>query len=207
MTADHENATEDKTRELESLCIRAASGDRQAFRELVDRTHVTAYRLAFRILGTKADAEDVVQETYIRTWKRLPTLRNPAAVQSWIYRITRNAAYDRLRQRGRQAADSLDRPAGEGLLPLVELIASNEPNPEQRFATAQVSAAIAAAMERLKEKHKLILMLREVDSMSYEEIAAALGCSVGTVESRLYRARKALARMLKSLARELGKEI
>ena len=201
------NSHEKDKNGLGSLCIRAASGDREAFRRLVDQTHRTVYRLAFHILGSEQDAEDVVQETYIRTWKGLPTLRNPKVVASWIYRVARNAAYDRLRKRSRQKADSLDRPAGEDLAPLVELLASDQPGPEDRFGSAEVTAAIRAALLKLKEKHRLILTLREVEGMSYEEIGTALGCSLGTVESRLHRARKALARRLRTLARELGKEI
>lgn len=202
MPSEHET----ESQILEALAVAVVSRDRAAFRELVDRTHKTIYRLAFRILGTKDEAEDVVQETFVRLWTGSCDIKEPSKVLSWICRVARNASFDRLRSRKRKAAESLDRPVGEGLSPLKDLLDAKEGNPEEMVAAQQLSFAVESALAGLKEKHRLVLMLREVDEMSYEEIGEALGISIGTVESRIHRARKALARRLKGLVGELKKE-
>ncbi len=191
--------------EVAELARQAAGGDRKAFRALVDRTHQTVYRVALRILNDSAGAEDVVQETYVRAWQGLAKVRDPLAVYGWICRIARNVATDQLRSRGRKRALSLDFPVGEGQSPLVELLAHPGAGPEGRLGDAEVAKAVRDAIASLKEKHRLVLTLRELDGMSYEELAIALGCSMGTVESRLHRARKGLARKLRGLQAELAR--
>jgi RNA polymerase sigma-70 factor (ECF subfamily) len=189
--------------EVGELASLAAEGDREAFRSLVEKTHSTVYRLALRIAGSEADAEDVVQETFVRAWQSLTTVRDTRAAFGWICRVARNVAYDRARKKGRQHATSIDRPVGEGLSPLIDLLSSDDPNPEDVTASRELGRVVWEAIEGLKEKHRLVLLLREADGLSYEEIAKALGCAVGTVESRLHRARKALAKKLKKMARDL----
>jgi RNA polymerase sigma-70 factor (ECF subfamily) len=191
-------------REVGRLAARSAHGDRDAFRTLVEKTHPTVYRLALRIVGSETDAEDVVQETFVRAWQSLATVRDPRAAFGWICRVARNVAYDRVRGSGRRPETSLDQPVREGLSALVDLLSTDDPNPEDVTASQEAGEAIRAAVEGLKEKHRLVLLLRAVDGMSYEEIAEALGCAVGTVESRLFRARKALAKKLKKMAKDLG---
>jgi RNA polymerase sigma-70 factor (ECF subfamily) len=197
----------DEVEKLESLCSRAADGDRGAFAELVERTHRTVWRVALRVVRTEADAEDAVQEAYARAWKELAGLRDRKAVLAWICRVARNVATDRLRERARRPAVSLDAAVGEGMDALVDLVASEDPGVDEQIADAETGAAVRAALAGLKEKHRTVLALREIDGMSYEAIGEALGCSVGTVESRLHRARRALARRLRRLAREMGKEM
>jgi len=189
--------------EVAALASEAAGGDRQAFRALVDRTHRTVYRVALRILDDTAGAEDVVQETYIRAWRGLAKVRDPLATYGWICRIARNVATDQLRARSRKKALSLDLAVGEGRSPLVELLANPDGGPESQLGEAEVARAVQEAIASLKEKHRLVLTLRELDGMSYEELSIALGCSMGTVESRLHRARKSLARKLGGLKAEL----
>jgi RNA polymerase sigma-70 factor (ECF subfamily) len=187
---------------IETLVERAAQGDARAFGALVERTHAVVYRLALRMLGGAAEAEDAVQETYVRAWQSLGSLRDRRAALGWICGIARNVASERRRARGRRRFVSLDQPASDDAPAPLEELAGNEAGPDERLASAEVGARVLAALEGLKEKHRLILSLREIDGMSYEEIASALGVPVGTVESRLYRARAALAKKLKALAKE-----
>ncbi len=158
-----------------------------AFRALVHATTPTAYRLALRILRSDADARDAVQETYARAWQGRHRLRDPAAAPGWIYRICRNVSMDRARARARMPAVDLDE----------EQLTGAAPSPEQRLAAAQASQELVRAIDSLKDKHRIVVLLRDVDGMTYEDIATALGVPVGTVESRLHRGRAALAKALR----------
>ena len=192
--------------ELELLAERASTGNVAAFEELVSHTHGIAYRLAFRMLGDKSDAEDVLQDVYIRAWAGLPKLRNHAAVLAWLCRMVRNVATDKVRYQSRRRADSLHRPVGGGMGELMDFIATGGPGPDEQMASKQMSAALVQVVGELKEKHRVVLLLREVDGLSYEELASALGCPVGTVESRLHRARRELAGKLRRYSRSQLKE-
>ncbi len=196
----------DNVKELESLATRAADGDQAAFRTLVDKTHATSYRLALRMLSNPAEAEDVVQETFVRTWQSLGKLRDKRATLAFICRITRNVATDKLRKRGRRRIESLDAQIGDGIGALVDSIADDGPAPDELVSSAQVQVAVRAVVDQLKDKHRMVLLLREVDGMSYDEISTVLGVPVGTVESRLHRARKELAQKLERLVRAQQKE-
>lgn len=183
---------------IESIARAAAAGDRDAFRALVDASAPTVYRVALRSVGDRADADDVVQETYVRAWRSLDTLRQPAAVVGWLCRIAGNVAADLHRSLGRRRTWSLDHSAEDGAA-LVERIASDDPDPEKRVTDAELARAALALVGELSDKHRMVLLLREVDGMSYAEIAEALELSVGTVESRLHRARAALAKKIARL--------
>ena len=196
-------AKQDKTATA-GLVKRAQTGDQSAFQRLVELTHGLVYRLALRIVHSPADAEDAVQDVYVRAWQRLDRLRSAEQFTAWVCGIARHVAYDRLRQLGRRRERSADLPGGAGLPALVERFVGREPDPERRLAARQTAEAVWAAVDALKEKHRLVILLREMDGMSYEEMATALGCSLGTVESRLFRARKALSKKLKRVAAEHG---
>lgn len=184
--------------ELAAVAARVRAGERDAFRELIELTTPRIYRLAVRMLGDPDEADDVVQETYIRAWGRLEELRDPAAVLGWLSRVARNAARDRLRWWKRRRRESFDE-AGAPLARMVAM-ADSAPLADEALAAAQTGAAVARAVAALPDKHRVVLLLREADGMSYEEIAESLGVAVGTVESRLHRARAALARKLERVA-------
>lgn len=171
---------------LAPLAERTRDGDSAAFRQLVEATSERLYRLAFHLMRDPDEAEDVVQETYIRAWQRRGDLRDPMAVVSWLSRIARNAARDRLRwwrRRPERARVDGDPPAAG-------------PGADAALVEAERAAEVRRALDVLSEKHRVILLLREVEDMSYEQIAELLGLPLGTVESRLHRARAALAKKL-----------
>jgi RNA polymerase sigma-70 factor (ECF subfamily) len=197
--------------ELERLANGAAAGEHAAFTALVEKTHGRVFQLAMRSLGHAGpggtlEAEEVLQETYIRVWQGLANLRDRRAVLAWICSVARHVALDRLRARGRQRSDSLDEGSSdEGeRRPLSERLPSDDPSPDQQLGDAELGRQVREAIMDLKEKHRVVLMLREIDGLSYEEIAAALDISIGTVESRIFRAREALAKKLRKLGRELS---
>jgi RNA polymerase sigma-70 factor (ECF subfamily) len=176
---------------------RAREGNAGAFRELVDRSHETVFRLAAALTGDRDEAADVVQETYIRAWEEIGGLRDGAAVTGWLARIARNVAHDRRRGFWSRLRAPLS--------PAHEDRAGREraaPGADATLEEAERARGVREAMARLPEKHRVVLALREIEGMTYEEVAAALGVPVGTVESRLHRARRALAKRLERAARK-----
>ncbi len=168
---------------------RVRAGDPAAFREVVGATHGTIFRLAAALVADRDEAADVVQETYIRAWDARGTLRDGDAALGWLCRIARNVAHDRRRswwsRRAPLEAAALDARPAERNLPA-----------DEALAAAESARAVGRAMAALPEKHRVVLALREVEGLSYEEIAVALGVPIGTVESRLHRARAGLGRRL-----------
>ena len=182
---------------MAQLCRRAAAGDSRAFGAWLGRTHGVVYALALRMLRSQADAEDVVQETYIQAWKHIGTLRDPMASLGWVCSIARHVTTDRLRSRSRHPTQSLDPLPTDTSTPSGQPV-DDRPSAEETAISAQTRARVVEAMDKLKDKHRVVLLLRDVDGKSYLEIAEALGIPVGTVESRVHRARALLAKKLKS---------
>jgi RNA polymerase sigma-70 factor (ECF subfamily) len=180
--------------ELRVLSVRAASGDEVAFRALIEAMTPTLHRLALRLLKNPADAADAFQDACVRAWRKLPTLKEHDAVAGWLCRIMQRTAIERLRSRARQKTEPLQEQSGT----------ADQFGPEKALASAQFNRELCRTVAHLKEKHRVVLLLRDVDGMSYREIADALGCAVGTVESRLHRARAALAKKMERAERVSG---
>jgi RNA polymerase sigma-70 factor, ECF subfamily len=194
---------DDAAARLRIAAERARDGSASAFRELVESSHERVFRLAAALTGDRDEAADVTQETYLRAWERKDELRDPSAVTGWLFRIARNVASDRrgswwMRSRIRQP---LDRATAERETSEREP-AADALDAHAALEGAESAGAIRRALRRLPEKHRVVLQLREVEGLTYEELAEALGVPVGTVESRLHRARAGLARRLAQLAKE-----
>lgn len=181
-----------------ALAARAARGDSKAFRALLDATSGVVYRVALRTVGDSADAEDVVQETYVRAWQRLPTLKDHGAIVGWLCRIASNIATDKLRARKSRpqvlASDDDARVA-------VERLTNDTPGAESLINSREVSAVVRAAVMDIDERYRVAMLLKDVDGLSAAEIAAALDIPVGTVESRASRGRDQLKQRLTKLVR------
>ncbi len=174
----------------------ARAGDPEAFRALVEETHATVFRLAAALVSDRDEAADVTQEAYVRAWGRIGELRDGAAALGWLCRIARTVAHERRRSWWRRIRAPLDALAGEP--------APRESDPDAAADAAERAGAVRAALAKLPEKHRVVLALRELEGMSYDEIADALGVPVGTVESRQHRARAALARALGPFREEVA---
>ena len=182
----------------EDLARRAAAGDETAFEDLVERYQSRAYRLACRLLGSEADAPDVLQEAFLSAYRHLASFRGEARFSTWLFRIVTNAALMKLRTRGRRPEDSI-----EDLLPTFvedghhteqfgEWALPADTNLLRRETRAQVRAAIDA----LPDGYRTVLLLRDIEEMSTEESARTLGLNPNTVKIRLHRARQALLKLL-----------
>jgi len=175
----------------EELARAAADGNPDAFEQLVRLYEQKVYALALRMCGNEEDAWDVAQEAFLAAWRALPGFRGEAGFSTWLYRLTANAAIDCLRREKRRKGDlSLD----GGELPLV--LADAGAGPEEAAEGGELRRAVNTALGRLTAQHREILVLRELQGFRYEEIAGLLGLDLGTVKSRISRARKALRKIL-----------
>ena len=173
-----------------SLVSLAQQGDGEAFALLVQRHQKMVYNLALGKTGSHHDAEEITQNAFLKAWQGLPQFQGKAAFSSWLYRLTLNAATDFLRQRGRHAkVVSLSDP---DLPPIPD----QSPTPEEQSAAEADRQALWQAIEALPEQQRTILLLREIDGLSYKEIALTLDLEEGTVRSRLSRSRKVLRKLL-----------
>ena len=171
------------------LIRQAQSGDQAAFASLVEANQRLVYSLAVQRVGNHYDAEEIAQTVFIKAWRSLPSFRGDASLSTWLYRLTVNAATDFLRQRKRDHL-SLDDP---DLPPVTD----PSPGPEETAHRREQRRALLQAVDALPDNARTILLLRELDGLSYDEIAARTGLPMGTVRSRLARARRSLAELLR----------
>jgi RNA polymerase sigma-70 factor (ECF subfamily) len=174
-----------------TLIERCVAGDESACADLVAAHQRTVFNLAFHLLGDRDEALDLSQEVFLRVFRTLARFRGQSALRTWIYRIVVNQARNRQRWwRRRRRADlvSLD----DHLNRCGDMEATSEVLPDRLLASKETAARIWSAMERLPFDQRTALVLREIDGLRYEEIAFSLDVAVGTVKSRLTRARQAL---------------
>ena len=175
----------------QELVRAAAGGDTEAFARLVRTYENKIYSLAFRMCGSADDASDIAQEAFLAAWRGLPSFRGDSGFATWLYRLTSNAAIDYLRRQKKQRGDmSLD--DEEMGLDAVD----TGPGPQDAAERTEVRSAVAAGLQELSEGHRQVLVLREIQGLSYEEIADVLEVDLGTVKSRISRARSALRKIL-----------
>ena len=175
----------------QELVRAAAGGDTEAFERLVRTYENKIYHLALRMCGSSEEASDIAQEAFLAAWRGLPSFRGEANFATWLYRLTSNAAIDYLRRQKKERGDmSLD---DEDLgLDAVD----TGPGPQDAAERTEVRSVVAAGLQELSEGHRQVLVLREIQGLSYEEIADVLEVDLGTVKSRISRARTALRKIL-----------
>jgi RNA polymerase sigma-70 factor (ECF subfamily) len=180
------------------LVTAARRGDRDAFRTLFERYHRRAYALAFGVLRHQDDALDVVQDAFIKAHKYLDKFEGNSSFYTWLYRIVMNLAIDHLRKHRRQKPVELDESkledGDDALLPRIL-----GGNPGRALMDKQIRARIDQALAELSDNHRAVLVMRELEGMSYEEMAQAMECSKGTIMSRLFHARRNMQKRLLDL--------
>lgn len=166
----------------EILITRAQQGDRRAFGELVGMHYPGVIQVVYHLCGDAHVAQDAAQETFLRAWQHLPAYRPQGSLRSWLYRIAVNAALDMLRRETKLDPQEIDD------LPLADW----EPGPEASFLASEQATLVRQAVNALPTASRAVLVLREYQGLSYQEIAAALDIPLGTVMSRLNYARSQL---------------
>lgn len=187
-------------RDVDQLLVeRAQGGEKRAFELLVAKYQRKLARLISRIVRDPAEVEDVAQEAFIKAYRALPQFRGESAFYTWLYRIGVNTAKNYLVSQGRRAPTSTEKDAEEAetFEDAGQLRDIN--TPESVLMSRQVAATVNAAMDRLPEELRTAITLREIEGMSYDEIAEFMDCPIGTVRSRIFRAREAIATELRPL--------
>lgn len=178
----------------------AQQGDMEAFAELFEELRPVVYAVATRLVGPD-EAGDVVMNAFLKAWHALPAFRRGASLKTWLFRIVSNCALDCLRARARRREEPLNHEIGDegggGLLTAVETIDS----PDSFTDRSDIVGIVRKAMQELSNEHRVALELRYVDGLSYAEIAAATGVSIGTVMSRLFYAKRRLRSVVEKLAK------
>lgn len=175
-------------------------GDTRAFEELVAQYQNKVYALSFRYMGNEEDAYDMAQEAFIKAFRSLRSFKGNSSFSTWLYRITTNVCLDELRRRKRKISPiSLDEPVATRDGDEVEKeIADTSLSADILYEQKEFSQYINDLLNEMKPEHKTAIVLRDVMGFSYEEIAEVLNCSMGTVKSRISRAREALRKKLTS---------
>jgi len=181
------------------LVIRAQKGDKRAFELLVVKYQRKLGRLLSRLIRDPAEVEDVAQEAFIKAYRALPNFRGDSAFYTWLYRIGINTAKNYLMAMGRRAPTSTEVEAeeAEGYEEGEQLRDIN--TPESLALSREIGVTVNAAIDGLPEELRTAIQLRELEGMSYEDIARIMDCPIGTVRSRIFRAREAISDKLKPL--------
>lgn len=183
-------------RELVERCQR---GDMAAYETLVGRYRNKVYGLAQSMLRNEQDAIDLSQETFVRGWQAIRSFRKNASFYTWIYRITTNLCIDFIRKRDRRPTTTFEEGIDPDTAASFEEPPSTNPSPRKEAIRRELREQIDAALLELSAEHRAVIQLREFDGLEYAEIARVVGCSIGTVMSRLHYARKHLQRLLREV--------
>jgi RNA polymerase sigma-70 factor (ECF subfamily) len=181
------------------LVDRARQGDKRAFELLVEKYQRRLYRLLSRMVRDQEEVEDIAQETFIKAYRALPNFRGDAAFYTWLYRIGVNTAKNYLSSRNKAMPTVSDQALDDDDEPDERLVAQDINTPESELLSKQIALAVNEAVEALPEELRSAITLREMEGLSYEEIAALMGCPIGTVRSRIFRAREAIAAKLRPI--------
>jgi RNA polymerase sigma-70 factor (ECF subfamily) len=186
------------------LVTRCQRGDTAAFNELVTRYRGKAYAMIYNMVHNEQDAWDLAQDGFLKAWKSIGRFRGQSSFYTWLYRIMMNVTIDSLRRKQIGGETEFDDSIA---LSNIDPNSSTTPRtaalPEDKIAGDEIRARIDAAVARLTPEHRAVILMREIDGMEYQEIADALDCSIGTVMSRLFYARKKMQTMLRDVYENL----
>ena len=185
-----ENAEDLIGQQEHELVKRCQNGDSQAMEQIVYKYQDQVYNIAYGLLGNTEDARDMTQDAFMRVWEKASQFRFESRFSTWLYRIVTNLCRNEARRRGRRALP-IEMDDSEALIP------TESGTPEKALLLKEQQEILHTALTRLKAKQREILILREMENLSYEEIAEILGCSIGRVRSRLHESRMQLRKILK----------
>ncbi len=201
MSEQNQAAAAEEDLALVRLC---QDGDREAFNRLVTRHRQRAFAMIYQIVRDEQDAWDLAQEGFLKAWKSMGRFRGESAFGTWLHRILSNVAIDWLRRRrGSQVGDFDDSRGISGVEPGALTVPRAELGPSERLSDQELRVRMDEALAKLSEEHRVVIVLREIQGLEYQEIATRTGASIGTVMSRLFYARKKLQTLLKDVYESL----
>jgi RNA polymerase sigma-70 factor (ECF subfamily) len=194
--ASNEEARRLEAEEDRVLIVQAKTGDRRAFRKLVERHQRRAFAIAVGLVRDENDAREIVQEAFLRVHKSLDSFEGGSSFFTWLYRIVTNLSIDAMRKPSRRESEALDPELYEEGVEQPLLSRLEGADPADVVRRGEIRRRIEAALEELPPYHRGVILMRELEGMSYEEMAEAMGVSKGTIMSRLFHARRKLQKAL-----------
>lgn len=185
-----------------TLVALAQEGHADAFTLLLSRYEKKTYNLAFRLMGNHADASDAAQEAMVRIYTRLHHFRGDSLFSTWLFRVVTNTCLDELRRRGRSRVTYCDNPISSENNPIARQMIDPSAAPDEIAEQREVQAVVQRALTMLPAEYQTVIVLRDIQGYSYHEMAAMLQATLGTIKSRLHRARQALKAVLLRMAVE-----
>lgn len=186
------------------LVARVQQGDKQAFDLLVIKYQRKILRLLSRMIRDQSDIEDVMQEAFIKAYRALPQFRGESAFYTWLYRIAINTARNWMASQGRRPSSPNHNQSEDGeTFDEIDNLTDNN-TPESMLASQEIAATVNETIQELPEELRTAIVLREIEGLSYEEISQAMNCPIGTVRSRIFRAREAIAAKLRPMLDHQG---
>lgn len=190
--------------ETSSLIKQAQKGRQEAFAGLMHMYQHQVYGLSYSLTGNHQDAQDLAQEVFLKAYRSLHGFRGEADFGTWLHRITVNLWINQQRRRKNQVVVSLDAPVPTQEGEVTREVAVTDADPQELFTVKELQAVVRQALDSLSREHRAVLVLREMQGHTYEEIAQILNCTLGTVKSRLNRARQVFKEKATNLMREAG---
>ena len=183
------------------LVKQCQAGQTEAFDELVSRYRTRVFAMIYNMVHNEQDAWDLAQESFVKAWKSIKRFRRQSSFYTWVYRIVMNVTIDWLRKKqikgaGSEFDDSIQL---KEIDPASRTVPKAEPLPHERMERNEIRAKIDNAIGQLSPEHRAVILMKEIEDMQYHEIAETLGCSIGTVMSRLFYARKKLQNLLRDV--------
>lgn len=188
------------------LLERSKAGDVDAFEKLIEIYQKKIFNLAYRIVGNYDDASDLAQEALIRIFKSIANFKEQSSFSTWVYRITTNVCLDEIRKKKNRRVLSLDEEIHVEDGEMKRQIMSDDPLPDEVAEREELRSIVSRAIDSLPEEQRVMITLRDIQGLSYEEIAEVLNCPGGTVKSRINRSRQALKNVLMSKRELLNEE-
>ena len=187
-----------------ALVKRCQAGDDQAFDELVTKYRTRVFAMLYHLVHNEQDAWDLAQDGFLKAWKSMDRFRGQSSFYTWLYRIMTNVAIDWLRKKQIQSGQEFDDSiALHDMEPTSDLAPKSEPLPLVKMERREVRQRIDLAINKLSPEHRTVILLKEMEGLQYHEIADTVGCSLGTVMSRLFYARRKLQTLLKDVYENL----
>lgn len=180
------------------LVDRAKFGDIEAFEQLIIGCQKKVFNIAYRMLGNYDDANELAQEVFLKAFRSIKSFKGDSLFSTWIYKVTTNACLDEIRKRKNKTVVSLDEKIECNDQEVKRQIPDNAPTPDMEFEANELKRVLNRAIEQLPDDYKSVVVLRDIQGFSYEEIARIIDCPSGTVKSRINRGRQVLKKILQN---------